>query len=169
MGGTTAWMVASRVRGKGSEDSDESAYLKAAPGYVEAMYAGPKSSLRPIHDALVELGRSLGKDVRVCPCKTMVPFYREHVFAEVKPSSRTRIDLGRGRTVRGRFSGSFTLPGHFFRRDPLGNPLYARRSPSCDVRRCPTAESLFGPRKPARRVTRKIESFRNKPETFQPL
>ncbi len=87
-------MVASRVRGKGSEDSDESAYLKAAPGYVEAMYAGPKSSLRPIHDALVELGRSLGKDVRVCPCKTMVPFYREHVFAEVKPSSRTRIDLG---------------------------------------------------------------------------
>ena len=58
------------------------------------MYAGPKSSLRPIHDALLELGRSLGNDVKVCPCKTIVPFYREHVFAEVKPSTRTRIDLG---------------------------------------------------------------------------
>ena len=37
---------------------------------------------------------ALGRDVKVCPCKTMVPFYRRHVFAQIKPSTTTRIDLG---------------------------------------------------------------------------
>lgn len=36
----------------------------------------------------------MGKDVRVCPCKTIVPFYREHVFAQIKPSTNSRVDLG---------------------------------------------------------------------------
>jgi predicted GTPase len=30
----------------------------------------------------------------VCPCQTMVPFYRNHVFGQIKPSTRDRIDLG---------------------------------------------------------------------------
>ncbi len=33
-------------------------------------------------------------DVKVCPCQTIVPLYRKHVFAQVKPTTRTRIDLG---------------------------------------------------------------------------
>ena len=37
--------------------------------------------------------RKLGKDVKVCPCKTIVPFYRKRVFAEVKPATRTRLEL----------------------------------------------------------------------------
>ncbi len=94
LGGTTAWMIAERADGKGREDTDPVAYLKAAADWVEAMYAGPKASLRPLHDALIELGRSLGADVKVCPCKTIVPFYRHHVFAQLKPATRTRIDLG---------------------------------------------------------------------------
>jgi hypothetical protein len=32
--------------------------------------------------------------VRVCPCKTIVPFYRANVFAQIKPTTRTRIDFG---------------------------------------------------------------------------
>jgi hypothetical protein len=36
----------------------------------------------------------LGEDVRICPCKTIVPFYRRHVIAQIKPSTRTRIDFG---------------------------------------------------------------------------
>jgi hypothetical protein len=36
----------------------------------------------------------VGKDVKACPCKTMVPLYRNHVFAQIKPTTRTRIDLG---------------------------------------------------------------------------
>ncbi len=31
---------------------------------------------------------------KVCPCKTPVPLYRKHVFAEIKPTTQTRIDLG---------------------------------------------------------------------------
>ena len=69
------------------------------------MYAGPKAALRPLHDRLVALGRSMGEDVRVCPCKTIVPLYRKHVFAQVKPTTRTRIDFGlalKGQKVNGR-------------------------------------------------------------------
>jgi hypothetical protein len=40
------------------------------------------------------MGKSLGDDVRACPCLTMVPLYREHVFAQLKPTTNTRIDVG---------------------------------------------------------------------------
>jgi hypothetical protein len=94
LGGTTAKMIAERAEGKGAEGTDPEAYLKAAAEYVEAMYSGAKAALRPIHDALIELGTSLGSDVKICPCKTIVPLYRNHVFAEIKPATRSRIDFG---------------------------------------------------------------------------
>jgi hypothetical protein len=89
-----AWWIAQRADGKGWEDGDPDAYLHAAAGYVEAMYAGPKAGLRPIHDALLMLGKELGDDVKVCPCQTIVPLYRQHVFAQIKPTTQTRIDFG---------------------------------------------------------------------------
>ena len=61
---------------------------------VEAMYSGPKANLRPIHDELVKLARKLGKDVVVTPCKTYVSLRRKKQFAIVKPTTRTRVDLG---------------------------------------------------------------------------
>ena len=93
LGTNTAWWIAEMSVGKGRDAIEEGAYLALAPTYVEAMYAG-KPTLRPIHDALVELGRSLGRDVKVCPCQTMVPLYRNYQFAQVKPTTKTRIDLG---------------------------------------------------------------------------
>ena len=69
-------------------------YLRSAEQYVEKMFAGPKAGLRPIYDALLAAGRKLGNDVKVCPCRTMVPLYRKHVFAQIKPATRTRIDFG---------------------------------------------------------------------------
>ncbi len=93
LGTNTAWWIAEMSVGKGREAIDEVAYLANAPKYVEEMYAA-KANLRPIHDALIDLGRSLGPDVKVCPCQTIVPLYRNHVFAEVKPTTKTRIDLG---------------------------------------------------------------------------
>ncbi len=94
-GTNEAWWIAERAaKGETWEDGDPAAYLAAAARYVEAMYAGPKAALRPLHDRLIEIGRGLGPDVRVCPCQTIVPLYRGHVFAQVKPSTRTRIDLG---------------------------------------------------------------------------
>jgi hypothetical protein len=89
-----AWWLAERAEGKGTEDSDPDLYLQSAAKHVEAMYAGPKEALRPIHDKLLQLGRKLGSDIRVCPCKTIVPIYRRHVIAQIKPTTRTRIDFG---------------------------------------------------------------------------
>jgi hypothetical protein len=94
LGTNYSWWLAERAEGKGEEDGDPQKYLEAAARYVEEMYAGAKAGLRPIHDKLLELGRKLGKDVKACPCKTIVPLYRNHVFAQIKPTTRTRIDLG---------------------------------------------------------------------------
>jgi hypothetical protein len=94
LGTNTAWWIAERAAGKGLEDGDPEAYLRAAADYVEAMYSGGKAGLRPLHDRLVQVARDLGADVKVCPCQTIVPLYRNHVFAQIKPATRTRIDLG---------------------------------------------------------------------------
>lgn len=93
LGRNYAWWIAEQSVGKG-DDGTEETYLKQADEYVEKMYSGAKESLRPIFSDLMTLGRSLGKDVKVCPCQTMVPLYRKHVFAQIKPTTRTRIDLG---------------------------------------------------------------------------
>jgi hypothetical protein len=94
LGTNSAWWVAERAAGKGFEEDSPEAYLLTAEKYVEDMFAGSKAGLRPIYDALLKLGKSLGKDVKVSPGKTIVPFYRKHVFAQIKPSTRTRIDFG---------------------------------------------------------------------------
>jgi len=94
MGTNSASWIAERAEGKGWEEDTPEAYLKAAVRYVEEQYAGPKEKLRPIFDELLTLGKSLGDDVKACPCKTVVPFYREHVFAQIKPTTNSRIDLG---------------------------------------------------------------------------
>jgi hypothetical protein len=83
-----ALWIAKRADGGGSAaDYDPDAM-------VEAMFAGKKAGLRPIYDRLLALAFELGKDVRVSPGKTIVPFYRTHVFAQVKPTTTTRIDVG---------------------------------------------------------------------------
>jgi len=95
MGTNTAWWLAERAHlgDKEPEDTPES-YMRAAVKYVDDMYAGGRAGLIPLHDELVRVGRAVARDVKVCPCKTIVPLYREHVFAQIKPTTRTRIDLG---------------------------------------------------------------------------
>lgn len=93
LGTNSAAWLAGRLEGKNTEDSPE-AYLKTAAEWVEAQYAGPRAALRPLYEQLLKLGFSMGKDVKACPCKTMVPFYRHHVFAQIKPLTNTRIDFG---------------------------------------------------------------------------
>jgi len=94
LGTNSAWWIAERAEGKGAETDDPDAYLRAAEDYVKKMYGGGKAVLRPIYDALLELGLGLGRDVKACPCETIVPLYRNHVFAQIKPATQTRIDLG---------------------------------------------------------------------------
>jgi uncharacterized protein DUF5655/uncharacterized protein DUF4287 len=94
LGTNTAWWLAERVEGKGTEVGDPDEYLKAAEGYVENMFAGGKAGLKPFYDALLKLGLEIGKEAKACPCQTIVPLYRNHVFAQIKPTTRTRIDFG---------------------------------------------------------------------------
>jgi hypothetical protein len=95
LGTNSASWIAERADGKGTGvfDSPE-AYLKTAHEWVDAQYSGPRAALRSLYEQLLKLGFSLGTDVKACPCKTMVPLYRNHVVAQIKPSTNTRIDLG---------------------------------------------------------------------------
>ncbi len=94
LGTNYAWWIAERADGKGAEHADPRVYLASAVSYVAAMFEGPKAGLRPLYEALMALAHSLGPDVKACPCQTIVPLYREHVFAQIKPTTRTRIDFG---------------------------------------------------------------------------
>ncbi len=94
LGTNSAVWIAQQAEGKGAETADPDAYLRAAGQYVEKMFSGAKAGLKPVYEELLRIGSSLGKDVRVCPCETIVPLYRNHVFAQIKPSTQTRIDMG---------------------------------------------------------------------------
>lgn len=94
LGTNTSWWLAERAEGKGEETGDPDLYLKEAERYVEEMFAGGKAGLRPIYDALLKLGLKTGKEAKACPCQTIVPLYRNHVFAQIKPTTQTRIDMG---------------------------------------------------------------------------
>ena len=94
LGTNSAWWLAQRASGKTGEEDTPEGYLKAAVKYVDEMLAGGKSGLRPIYDALLKLGLGIGPDAKACPCKTIAPLYRNHVFAQIKPTTRTRIDFG---------------------------------------------------------------------------
>jgi hypothetical protein len=93
-GTNNARWIAERVDGKNGEEESPEEYLKSAAAFVREQYAGPKEKLRPIYDELLAVGKAMGADVKACPCQTMVPLYREHVFAQIKPTTNTRIDMG---------------------------------------------------------------------------
>jgi hypothetical protein len=93
LGTNTSWWLAEKALGEATDDTP-AGYLALAPVYVEQMYSGSRLALRSIHDELVRLAKTLGEDVRICPCKTIVPLFRRHVFAQIKPASNKRIDLG---------------------------------------------------------------------------
>ncbi len=94
LGTNTAWWLAERSFGKGAESGDPDLYLQQAERDVDNMFSGKKADLRPIYDALLKLGLKTGKSAKACPCQTIVPLYRNHVFAQIKPTTQTRIDMG---------------------------------------------------------------------------
>jgi hypothetical protein len=94
LGSNYAAWIAARSVGKNSHEENPEQYLQHAHDYVEKMFSGPKEHLRPIYDEILKFARTMGSDIRVSPCSTIVPIYRKHVVAQVKPTTRTRIDLG---------------------------------------------------------------------------
>lgn len=106
-------------------DDTPEGYLAAAPRYVDGQYSGKKAALRPLFERIAGLARTLGADVKVCPCETIVPFYRNHVFAELKPFA-SRLDLGLSlgdpATVNDR-SGRLKDTGGFAKKDRITHKL----------------------------------------------
>lgn len=97
LGTNSAWWMAERATKPAPErgwDDNPDAYIAQAVQYVEGMYAEPKDGLRPIHMRLVSLVGTLGREARMCPCQTIVPVYRNHVIAQIKPRTRTVIEFG---------------------------------------------------------------------------
>jgi len=111
-----AWVNIARKLGT-SKHSDVVAYLKLegpmSHGYatmvanasrnadviaeedpIDALYAGPKVVLRPIHDALVRTVSTFGKDIEFLPKKGYVSLRRTKQFAMLQPSTDSRIDIG---------------------------------------------------------------------------
>ena len=68
----------------------------ASPSDVaDALYAGKKASLRPLHDQLMARILGLGPDVSLAPKKGYVSLRRPRKqFAMIQPSGAGRIDLG---------------------------------------------------------------------------
>jgi hypothetical protein len=66
----------------------------AGDDLVESQYAGPKSPLRPIYDALTAAVGKFGKDVELAPKKAYVSVRRNKQFALFQPSTPSRFDVG---------------------------------------------------------------------------
>ena len=96
LGGTQSSFVAERSMGQSAHAFDDTpeGYLAMAPKYVDQQYSGKKAPLRPLFEALLALARELGPEVKACPCETIVPLYRNHVFAQIRPATLGRVDLG---------------------------------------------------------------------------
>ncbi|MBX9581684.1 MAG: DUF4287 domain-containing protein [Gemmataceae bacterium] len=92
LGTVTAGQIAAYAADRQTWDGDPDIYRRQAAVYVDALFAGPKAGLRPVFDAVVREVRKLGPDAKVCPCQTIIPFYRNHVFAQARPATKTRLE-----------------------------------------------------------------------------
>ncbi|MEO8461720.1 MAG: DUF5655 domain-containing protein [Chloroflexota bacterium] len=61
---------------------------------LDAQYSGAKTSLRPIHDRVVEIASGFGPDVTVVVQKTGVSLRRRRQFAVVQAPAASRVQLG---------------------------------------------------------------------------
>jgi hypothetical protein len=130
--GMSSAMLIAEAATAGADALSAEGYLRAAPGYVEALFAGPKAALRPLYDELADLALGLGRDVKLSPTKTIVPLYREHVFAQLKPATRTRLDLGLalgGLKAKGRLIDT----GGFAKKDRITHRIGIEKAADIDV------------------------------------
>jgi len=133
LGTNSAWWLAERSQGRGTEDDSPERYLAAAQVFVAEQYAGKKEALRPIYEELLRQAGKLGADVKACPCKTMVPLYRNHVFAQLKATSNTRFDLGLALThYRGKLPKRLVDTGGLAKKDRITHRIELKSEDEID-------------------------------------
>jgi Domain of unknown function (DUF4287)/Domain of unknown function (DUF5655) len=77
-----------------SLQSREQAAPAASTNPVDALYAGRKAGLRPLHDQLMTVIGQFGGDVETVPKRGYLSLRRRKQFAMIQPSGAGRIDLG---------------------------------------------------------------------------
>ena len=66
---------------------------KSGDEVLDAIYAGPKAAMRPIHDRLMAAVGTFG-EFEVAPKKTYVSLRRKKQFATIGPATNTRFEVG---------------------------------------------------------------------------
>lgn len=89
--------------GHGDANTLVHTYLKAeSPGtgtaeesgdVLDQIYSGPKATLRPIHDKVMEAVTKFG-EFEIAPKKTYLSLRRKKQFAMIGPATNTRIEVG---------------------------------------------------------------------------
>jgi hypothetical protein len=74
--------------------STNEGYLKLAEQWIDGQYGGKKQHLRPVYDHVLTVALEMGTDIRACPTKTYLSLFRQYAFAQIKPTTNSRIDLG---------------------------------------------------------------------------
>jgi hypothetical protein len=129
----SAWWIAARADGKDTDEDSPEKYLAIAPKYVDEQYSGKKKTLRPIYDELLQLAAKVGSDVKACPGKTIVPLYRAHVFAQIRPTTNTRVDLGLALThYQGKFPKRIVDTGGLAKRDRITHRIELKNTADLD-------------------------------------
>jgi hypothetical protein len=133
LGTNTAWWLAERADGRPTWDESPESYLAIAPTYVDEMFAGPKAALRPLADALMRLALEVAPDIKFCPCKTIIPFYREHVIAQIKPATNSRIDFGLSLGADYPFTPRLKDTGGLKKKDRITHKIAIAKADDIDV------------------------------------
>lgn len=124
-----AWLKSEHGMGHGNANLVALIYLRGpdAPegdALIDAIYSGPKTSLRPFHDHVIEVARGFGSDVELAPKQTYVSLRRAKQFGIVGPASGGRLEVGfnlKGVEAVGRLEPTTGMCTHRVRlSDPAG-------------------------------------------------
>jgi len=94
LGTNSAWWIAARVEERNRKKIRLKGIWQRRRSMSMSSIRGRKNRCGHSIQRVLRLAAKLGAEVKACPCKTIVPLYRNHVFAQLKPTTNTRLDLG---------------------------------------------------------------------------